>query len=359
MQSKLENILKKVKNAISGPSKESGRKITTIKEEENYIIKKQDRSNNGFNDAIFIDNDSYINYPKNDNLSKSDYEPPKKTSDIYEKPFYAPPLKAEDVLIDIFMIDPCLTELQLGKYINIVLSNTGNYILLMLANNTFDSMPLFCNTALARKENEKLIKSFLASNRVKENTFNLANVVTTINLRSKDISIPNMITMQQAKLEEEEYKKERYLSTISKKEEKADDKNVSDSLENWPVVGLDYDMKQPERKIENVPAPNETLKKEEQKEEEKPKKANIYFPWSFKPSKPIYNTIINSISIIGSSYISIDKYDIKDFNEARRVIENFRNKTTDFVFYSLNDENIETLSAFGFRKIELLYDKFV
>lgn len=355
MQSKLENILRKVKNVISSPSKESGRKTPTIKEEETDVMKMQEQSNNAFNDVIFIDNESYINYPKNNSLPKSHYEPPKKASDMYDKPSYAPPLKAEDVFVNILMIDPCLTELQLDKYINIILSNTGSYILLMLANDTFESMPLFHNTALERKENVKRIKSFLSSNRVKENIFNLANVVKTINLRSKDIVIPNMITMQQAKLEEEEYKKERYLSTISKQEEKTEVEKVGNTVENWPIVALDYDTKPPASKIEYVSMPNEALKKEEPKKEES-KKANIYFPWSFKPSKPIYNAIINSISIIGSSHISIDKYDI---NEARKVIGNFRNKTTDVVFYSLDDENIETLSVFGFRKIELLHDKFV
>lgn len=372
MLNKLENIIKKVINNLVSNSSKSDRQKKSSNEGENDIMKPQVSSDSykEFNDYIFFNNnsnnDSYIDNSTINNLSKSHYEPPKKSKSIYDKPSYAPPLKAEEVFVNIFMIDPCLTELQLDKYIDIILSNTGSYTLLMLANDTFESMPLFHNITMARKENENKIKAFLASNRVKENFFNLANVVKTINLRSKDIVIPNMITMQQAKLEEEEYQKERYLSTVSKQEEKAEEKISSDIVENQPLVTLDCDTKSPASKTEAVP--NEELKKEEPKKEEfnkeeskkeAQKKVNKYFPWAFKPSKPICNPIINCISIIGSSDISIDSYDINVFNETRKIIEEFRNKTIDVIFYSLNDENIETLSAFGFRQIELLHDKFV
>ena len=283
---------------------------------------------------------------------------------LHKKTNHAPILKAEDVSVNIIVMTPELSNEELDKYINLILGNAEGYILLVKGNTAFTSMPIFCNSLKTRDENKKLIKNFLSTPSLSENTFELFEIIKKVNEKSKTIAIPNMITMEQAIKEEKEYEKAREAEQKRQEEER---RNREKEKENNTVSKESNLNSAPNSKLDGSGSVKQVTEKSTNGVEKtkisaitknEPIKVSNFLPLSFKPSKPIYNPVIKNISIIGKNDISLLECDMDVFKETKKIVTAFLKEEIDMAFYSIDEKNIETLSLLGFRKIELLHEKF-
>ena len=359
--------------------KNVGKKLGIVKEDDTNVYITKNPSPN-------LDNAEYSApvsiWSYQDSPGSSSSSNPKKTvsssySSNYSYSYYNKrELKVEKhINVTIVFCDLNLSEDKLKKYLNLFFSNNVGYFVLVRADGTFSEC--FSNSYSSKEKNIKYSIEFLNCSASINEGLSLHDAFLMLEGVESRIKVPNMITLQEAKEEQSVYEKsfeerrQKVKEEIKKieeeeKREKEEEKKVEaerlkNEIYNTPDVLLSNEISS------KTQSPNsfEKLYQDKTASCQKRRTYKKYKPrptmpiWNFIPSKPIYEVSVNLISFVGVfDDIPLSTEYLPILKETRRRINPFIKKKTELVFYSITDKNIETLALLGFKKIELLHEKF-
>lgn len=302
-----------------------------------------------------------------------------KSSALNSVPYiYRRDIKVEkNVKVNIIFFDAILSNEEVNKYTNYVFNNYIGYFVLLRRDGVISKC--LSNSLSSKDKNIEYATEFLNNKSTLDINLAFKDVFNLINGIESRIIVPNMITISEAKKEQEEYankyaeRKKVYDEEIRKyeEEEKAarEEERKRREEERKELNNKLKELNNSTPKVLNTTEPfppKETSNSFEKLYQDKtgsvPKKKRkprpIYPIWNFKPSKPIYDVSIDSVSFVGSCEIAINQENISRVKELKKLITPFAKKNIEFDFYSTTDKNTETLSLLGFKRIELLYEKY-
>lgn len=317
-------------------------------------------------------------------ISKTDH---KKSTPISEKKsntfnsipyFYRRELKVEkNVKVSIIYFDSTLSSEEKTKYISYIFNNYIGYFVFV----RFDGSLSKCiyNDFSSKENNIKYLTTFFnASLTVDSDISFLENIKLLSGIESR-IVVPGMITLEEATEEQKKYaeeyakRKKKYDEEIKRIEEE-EKKQREDERKRREKEREELNNKLKEGITENTEVSNSPNNNPSFNEEKtsfgklyqekvgiypKPyrKPRPLYPIWEFKPSKPIYDVSLDTVSFVGRFSFELSN-NIDKVKEIKRTITPFTKKNVEFDFYSTTVENIQTLALLGFKRIELLYNKF-
>ena len=292
--------------------------------------------------------------------------------------FYRRELKVEkNVKVNIIYFDSTLSSDENIKYISYIFNNYTGYFVFVRFDGTLSKC--IYNDFSSKEKNAKYLTTFFnASLKVNHDISFLENIKLLSGIESR-IVVPGMITLEEATEEQKKYaenyteRKKKYDEEIKRieeeeKKQREDERKRRDKereeLNNKLKEGITENTE-----VSNSPNNNPSSNVEktsfgklyQEKAGYSPKpyyKPRPPYPiWDFKPSKPIYDVSLDTVSFVGRFGYDLSN-DIDKVKEIKRTITPFTKKNVEFDFYSTTIENIETLALLGFKRIELLYNKF-
>lgn len=359
------------------------------KKSDEPVIVNNKNSNTDIDGMIFYEEPVSIwNYKGN--LEKKETDPksaPKNANPISRSKsnsqdsipyFYRRELKVEkNVKVNIIYFDSTLSSEENIKYISYIFNNYTGYFVFVRFDGTLSKC--IYNDFSSKEKNAKYLTSFFnASLKDYSDISFLENIKLLSGIESR-IVVPGMITLEEATEEQKKYaeeyakRKKKYDEEIKRIEEE-EKKQREDERKRREKEREELNNKLKEgitenTEVSNSPNNNPSFNEEktsfgklyQEKAGYSPKpyyKPRPPYPiWDFKPSKPIYDVSLDTVSFVGRFGYDLSN-DIDKVKEIKRTITPFTKKNVEFDFYSTTIENIETLALLGFKRIELLYNKF-
>lgn len=375
----MKNFIKTITDIIKGKEKEEEPVLVDEKKDS----KKDDKSFKKLDYPVSIWDYQEMQNNKNKkdttNIVDTNTNFNSKSSTLNSVPYiYRRDIKVEkNVKVNIIFFDAILSSEEINKYIKYIFNNYIGYFVLVRHDEVLSKC--FSNTLSSKDTNIAYATEFLNNKSNLEEKLSFTNAFNLINGIESKIIVPNMITISEAKKEQEQYankyaeRKKIYDEEIKKfnEEEKAarEEERKQREAERKELNNKLKELNNSTPKVLNATDPlttKETTNSFEKlyqdktgsvsKKKRKPRP--IYPTWNFKPSKPIYDVSIDSVSFVGSCEIAINQENISRVKELKKLITPFAKKNIEFDFYSTTDKNTETLSLLGFKRIELLYEKY-